>query len=42
MRGFLQSLVAPHSHDNADKVDAALESHARGIWAVQVRWWRSA
>src|SRR5262249_42577123 len=34
--GFLQSLVKPHSHDSADKVDAALESHERGIWAVKV------
>src|SRR5579864_7096354 len=37
--GFLalvQSIIMPHSHDAADKLDAALESHGRGIWAVKI------
>jgi len=36
LRGFLTSLVAPHSHDAADSVDRALESSAQGIRAVKV------
>jgi cation diffusion facilitator family transporter len=32
----VHSLFAPHSHDAADSVDAALESSAEGIWAVKV------
>lgn len=36
LRGFFGSLVKPHSHDSADKVDATLESSERGIWAVKI------
>lgn len=37
--GFLGSILEifrPHSHDAADKVDAALETSERGIWALKV------
>ena len=33
--GWLRHTFA-HSHDVSDKVDAALESHERGIWALKV------
>lgn len=36
IRGLVQSLVAPHSHDSADSVDSALESSAKGIRAVKI------
>src|SRR5215468_202050 len=36
MRGFLEEILKPHSHDAADKVDATLESSERGIRAVKV------
>jgi len=36
IRGFLESLFMPHSHDSADKVDTALESSERGIWALKI------
>ena len=34
--GRLRELVAPHSHDAVDSVDAALESSAKGIRALKV------
>ncbi len=34
--GRLKALVAPHSHDAADSVDAALETSAKGIRALVV------
>ena len=34
--GFLPSIFRPHSHDAADRVDSALESSARGLWALKV------
>ena len=36
IRGILEGAFMPHSHDAADKVDTALESSERGIWAVKV------
>src|SRR5829696_3081029 len=36
IRGFLESLFKPHSHHSADKVDTALESSERGIWALKI------
>ncbi len=36
LRGFLESIFTPHSHDAADKVDTALESSERGIWALKI------
>ena len=36
IRGFFQSLFVPHSHDSADKLDSALQSSERGIWALKV------
>jgi len=36
LRGLLQSIFAPHSHDSADSVDSALESSAKGIRAVKI------
>ena len=36
LRGFIQSLLRPHSHDAADSVDATLEGSADGIRAVKV------
>ena len=36
IRGFLQSIFRPHSHDAADSIDDALEGSARGIWAVKI------
>ena len=36
IRGFFESLFVPHSHDSADKVDTALESSERGIWALKI------
>ena len=32
--GWLRGTFA-HSHSTADKVDAALETHERGIWALK-------
>ncbi|MGL6237131.1 MAG: cation diffusion facilitator family transporter [Segniliparus sp.] len=34
--GALREVFVPHSHDSADKVDAALESSAEGIRAVKI------
>ena len=36
MRGRLAAVFAPHSHDSADSVDAALESSTDGIRAVKI------
>ena len=36
LRGFIASVFRPHSHDSADSVDSALESHAEGIRAVKI------
>jgi cation diffusion facilitator family transporter len=36
LRGIVQEVFAPHSHDSADSVDSALESSAAGIRAVKV------
>src|SRR5215467_6184622 len=36
VRGFIEEILKPHSHDAADKVDATLESSERGIRAVKV------
>jgi cation diffusion facilitator family transporter len=36
LKGFLQSLLRPHSHDAADSVDSALEASAEGIRAVKI------
>ena len=36
LRGWLMSIVRPHSHDAADSIDARLESSARGIWALKI------
>src|SRR5688572_15825672 len=36
VRGFLESLFRPHSHDAADSVDDALAGSAEGIRAVKV------
>ncbi|MCK6211211.1 cation diffusion facilitator family transporter [Georgenia sp. EYE_87] len=35
LRGFLQHLFVPHSHDAADSIDDALEASAQGIRAVK-------
>lgn len=34
LRGVLQGIFRPHSHDSADSIDAALEASDRGIRAV--------
>ena len=34
--GWLKELVAPHSHDSADSVDAALETSSKGIRALVI------
>jgi cation diffusion facilitator family transporter len=34
--GAVLSVFAPHSHDAADKVDTALETSERGIWALKI------
>jgi len=34
--GRIREFVGGHSHDAADKVDAQLESSARGIWALKI------
>lgn len=34
--GAVLSVFAPHSHDAADKVDQALETSRRGIWALKI------
>lgn len=36
VRGVLQEIFAPHSHDAADSIDNALESSAAGIRAVKI------
>lgn len=36
VRGWLREVIRPHSHDNADSVDSALESSAEGIRAVKI------
>ncbi len=36
LRGFVSSLVRPHSHDSADSVDDALAGSAEGIKAVKL------
>jgi cation diffusion facilitator family transporter len=36
LKGWLLSIVRPHSHDAADSVDAALESSAEGIRALKI------
>lgn len=36
LRGAVQDVFAPHSHDPADSVDDALESSAQGIRAVKI------
>ena len=36
LKGWLQSVFVPHSHDAADSIDEALESSAQGIRAVKV------
>ena len=36
LRGFLQSMFTPDSHDAADSVDTALEASAAGIRAVKI------
>jgi len=36
VRGWVASLVRPHSHDAADSVDAALESSSHGVRAVKI------
>lgn len=36
VRGFIEGVLRPHSHDAAGKVDATLESSSRGIRAVNV------
>lgn len=36
LRGFIATVFRPHSHDAADSVDSALESHAEGIRAVKI------
>ncbi len=35
LKGWLQSVFVPHSHDAADSIDEALESSAQGIRAVK-------
>jgi cation diffusion facilitator family transporter len=36
LKGWLQEVFVPHSHDSADSVDDALESSAQGIRAVKI------
>jgi cation diffusion facilitator family transporter len=36
LKGFVLSLIRPHSHDAADSVDSALESSADGIRALKI------
>ncbi|MGO4186413.1 cation diffusion facilitator family transporter [Pseudarthrobacter sp. TAF60_1] len=36
LKGWLQEMFVPHSHDSADSVDDALESSAQGIRAVKI------
>jgi len=36
IRGWLQEIFRPHSHDAADSVDSALESSAEGVRAVKI------
>jgi cation diffusion facilitator family transporter len=36
LRGAVQAIFAPHSHDAADSIDSALESSQRGIRAVKI------
>lgn len=35
-RGWLKTVLRPHSHDASDSVDVQLESSSRGIWALKV------
>ena len=36
VRGWLESVLKPHSHDASDSIDAQLESSSRGIWALKI------
>jgi cation diffusion facilitator family transporter len=36
LKGFVQSIFRPHSHDATDSVDSALEASAEGIRAVKI------
>jgi cation diffusion facilitator family transporter len=36
LKGFVLSIVKPHSHDAADSIDSALESSAEGIRALKI------
>ena len=36
LKGWLQSVFVPHSHDAADSIDEALEASAQGIRAVKL------
>ena len=36
IRGWLLTLIRPHSHDSADSIDSALEASGQGIRAVQI------
>jgi cation diffusion facilitator family transporter len=36
MRGVLQQIFRPHSHDAADSIDTALEASERGVRAVKI------
>lgn len=36
LKGWLQELFVPHSHDSADSIDSAMETSSQGIRAVKV------
>lgn len=36
LRGFINELIRPHSHDSADSVDDAIMANAKGIRAVKI------
>ena len=36
VKGFLQSIFSPHSHDAADSIDSELESSTEGIQALKI------
>ena len=36
LKGWLQSVLVPHSHDAADSIDEALEASSQGIRAVKI------
>ncbi|MGO4805400.1 cation diffusion facilitator family transporter [Arthrobacter sp. 2MCAF15] len=36
LKGWLQELFVPHSHDSADSIDSAIETSSQGIRAVKV------